>query len=217
VKSCKITISGLILRFCQNEALKQNFPPHVQLSDAYWIFLAQSRTHVTVFSLHFRRKYSQFINQSSQITTHNILFSTEQIPNRQPQKRRQRSPSSTKAASDSAHGPVTPVFTPSLSSVLTVAASSSVYRDFNRDEPATISSTAHGFGLPLQSSLTATRRQRSPFFPIFNNSRRHLAVGPLHQQSFSSSSSSSTAAVQLIITSSRSAHHHHLQQQQATP
>jgi hypothetical protein len=101
--------------------------------------------------------------------------------------------------------------------VLTVAASSSVYRDFNRDEPATISSTAHGFGLPLQSSLTATRRQRSPFFPIFNNSRRHLAVGPLHQQSFNSSSSSSTAAVQLIITSSRSAHHHHLQQQQATP
>jgi len=103
---------------------------------------------LTVFSLHFRRKYSQFTNQSSQITTHKILFPTEQIPNRLPQKRRQRSPSSTKAASDSAHGPVTPVFTP-LSSVLTVAASSSVYRDFNRDEPTTISSTAHGFGLPL--------------------------------------------------------------------
>jgi hypothetical protein len=60
--------------------------------------------------------------------------------------------------------------------VLTVAASSSVYRDFNRDEPTTISSTAHGFGLPLQSSLTAARRQRSPFFPIFNNSRRHRGV-----------------------------------------
>jgi hypothetical protein len=102
--------------------------------------------------------------------------------------------------------------------VLTVAASSSVYRDFNRDEPTTISSTAHGFGLPLQSSLTAARQQRSPFFPIFNNSRRHRAVGPLHQQPFSSSSSSSTAVVQLIINSSRSAHHHHhLQQQQATP
>jgi hypothetical protein len=101
---------------------------------------------------------------------------------------------------------VTPVFTPSLSSVLTVATSSSVYRDFNRDEPTTISSTAHGFGLPLRSSLTAARRQRSPFFPIFNNSRRHRAVGPLHQQPFSSSSSSSAAAVQLIIiifTSSR--------------
>jgi len=189
MKSCKITISGPILRFCQNEALKQNSSPHVQLSDAYWIFLAQSRTHVTVFSLHFRRKYSQFTK---------------------------RSPSSTKAVSDSAHGPVTPVFTPSLSSVLTVAASSSVYRDFNRDEPTTISSTAHGFELPLQSSLTAAHRQRSPFFPIFNNSRRHRAVGPLHQQPFSSSSSSSTAAVQLIINSSRSTHHHHLQQQQAT-
>jgi hypothetical protein len=207
MKSRKITISGPILRFCQNEALKQNSPPHVQLSDAYWIFLAQSRTHVTVFSLHFRRKYSQFTNQSSQITTHKILFPTEQIPNRQPQKRRQRSPSSTKAASDSAHGPVTPVFTPSLSSVLTVAASSSVYRDFNRDEPTTISSTAHGFGLPLQSSLTAARRQRSPFFPIFNNSRRHRAVGPLHQQPFSSSSSSSTAAGDTV--SSFCLHHHH--------
>jgi hypothetical protein len=112
-KSRKIAISWPILRFCLNEALKQNFPPHVQLSDAYWICLA--RTHVTVFSLHFRRKYSQFTNQSSQITTHKILFPTEQIPNRQPQKRRQRSPSSTKAVSDSAHGPVTPVFTPSLS------------------------------------------------------------------------------------------------------
>jgi hypothetical protein len=195
------------LRFCQNEALKQNSPPHVQLSNAYWIFLAQSRTHVTVFSLHFRRKYSQFTNQSSQITTHKILFPTEQIPNRQPQKRRQRSPSSIKTASDSAHGPVTPVFTPSLSSVLTVAASSSVYRDFNRDEPTTISSTAHGFGLPLQSSLTAARRQRSPFFPIFNNSRRHRAVGPLHQQPFSSSSSSSTAAGDTV--SSFCLHHHH--------
>jgi len=149
---------------------------------------------------------------NSQITTHKILFPTEQIPNRQPQKRRQRSPSSTKAASDSAHGSATPVFTPSLSSVLTVAASSSVYRDFNRNEQTTISSTAHGFGLPLHSSLTAARRQRSPFFPIFNNSRRHRAVGPLHQQSFSLSSSSSTAVVQLIINNSRSAHHHHLQQ-----
>jgi len=193
-------ISGPILRFCQNEALKQNSPPHVQLSDAYWIFLAQSQTHVTVFSLHFRRKYSQFTNQSSQITTHKILFPTEQIPNQQPQKRRQWSPSSTKAASDSAHGPVTLVFTPSLSSVLTVAASSSVYRDFNRDEPTTIFSTAHGFGLPLQSSLTAARRQRSPFFPIFNNSRRHRA--------FSSSSSSSTAAVQLIIIIFNSSRRH---------
>jgi hypothetical protein len=80
---------------------------------------------------------------------------------------------------------VTPVFTPSLSSVLMVAASFSVYRDFNSDEPTMISSTAHGFGLPLQSSLTAARRQRSPFFPIFNSSRRHRA--------------SSLAAVQLII------------------
>jgi len=198
-KSRKIAISGPILRFCQNEALKQNSPPHVQLSDAYWIFLAQSQTHVTVFSLHFRRKYSQFTNQSSQITTHKILFPTEQIPNQQPQKRRQWSPSSTKAVSDSAHGPVTPVFTPSLSSVLTVAASSSVYRDFNRDEPTTISSTAHGFGLPLQSSLTAARRQRSPFFPIFNNSRRHRA--------FNSSSSSSTAAGDTV--SLFCLHHHH--------
>jgi len=156
-------------------------------------------------------------NQSSQITTYKILFPTEQIPNWQPQKRRQRSPSSTKTASDSAHGPVTPFFTPSLSSVLTVAASSSVYRDFNHDEPTMISSTAHGFRLPLQFLLTVARRQWSAFFPIFNNSRRHRAVGPLHQQPFSSSSSSSTAAVQLIINSSRSAHHHHLQQQQATP
>jgi len=99
----------------------------------------------------------------------------------------------------SAHGPVTPVFTPSLFSVLTVAASSSVYRDFNRDEPTTISSTAHGFGLPLQSSLTAARRQRSPFFPIFNNSRRHRA--------FNSSSSSSTAAGDTV--SLFCLHHHH--------
>jgi hypothetical protein len=34
---------------------------------------------------------------------------------------------------------------------------------------AMISSTAHGFGLPLQSSSTAARRQRSPFFPIINS------------------------------------------------
>jgi hypothetical protein len=101
---------------------------------------------------------------------------------------------------------VTPVFTPSLFSVLTVAASSSVYRDFNRNEPTTISSTAHGFGLPLQFSLTAARRQQSPFFPIFN-SRRHQAVEPLHQQPFSSSSSSSTAAGDTV--SSFCLHHHH--------
>jgi len=143
-------------------------------------------------SLHFRELIHCL--QSSQITTHKILFPTEQIPNRQQQKRRQRSPSSTKAASDSAHGPVTPVFTPSLSLVLTVAASFSVYRDFNSDEPTTISSTAHGFELPLQSSLTAARRQRSPFFPIFNSSRRHRASSP--------------AAVQLIIIIFNSSRRH---------
>jgi hypothetical protein len=69
--------------------------------------------------------------------------------------------------------------------VLTVATSFSVYHDFNSDEPTMISSTAHSFGLPLQSSLTAACRQRSPFFPIFNSSRRHWASSP--------------AAVQLII------------------
>jgi len=201
------------LRFCQNEALKQNSPLMSSCQTPIGFFL---HSHgLTWLSSVFT---SDENTHNSQITTHKILFPTEQIPNRQPQKRQQRSPSSTKAASDSAHGPVTLVFTPSLSSVLTVAASSSVYRDFNRDEPTTISSTAHGFGLPLQSSLTTARQQRSPFFPIFNNSRRHRAVGPFHQQPFSSSSSSSTAVVQLIINSSRSAHHHHhLQQQQATP
>ena len=42
MKSSKIAISGPILRFQQNEALEQNSPPHVQLSDAYWIFLQSS-------------------------------------------------------------------------------------------------------------------------------------------------------------------------------
>ena len=50
MKSRKITISGPILRLCQNEVLKQNSPPHVQLSGAYWMFLAQSRTHATLFT-----------------------------------------------------------------------------------------------------------------------------------------------------------------------
>jgi len=90
---------------------------------------------------------------------------------------------------------MTPVFTLSLSSMLTVTASFSVYRYFNSGEPTTISSTAHGFGLPLQSSLTAARRQRSPFFPIFNSSRRHRASSP--------------AAVQLIIIIFNSSKRHH--------
>ncbi|KAJ6864157.1 hypothetical protein NC651_034865 [Populus alba x Populus x berolinensis] len=39
----------------------------------------------------------------------------------------------------------------------------------------TISSTAHDFGLPLQSSLTTARRQRSPVAdPIFTPSLPHL-------------------------------------------
>jgi len=143
-------------------------------------------------SLHFRE--SIHCLQSSQITTHKILFPTEQIPNQQPQMRRQRSPSSTKAVSDSAHGPVTPVFTPSLSSVLTVATSFFIYCDFNSDEPTMISSAAHDFGLPLQSSLTVARRQRSPFFAIFNSSRRHRASSP--------------AAVQLIIITFNSSKQH---------
>jgi len=46
--------------------------------------------------------------------------------------------------------------------VLTIAASFSSIA-------TTISSTTHGFGLPLQSSSTATRRQQSPFFPIINS------------------------------------------------
>jgi hypothetical protein len=75
-----------------------------------------------------------------------------------------------------------------------VATSFSVYRDFNSDEPTTISSTTHGFGLPLQSSLTAACRQRSPFFPIFNNSRRHRASSP--------------AVVQLIIIIFNSSRRH---------
>ncbi|KAJ6985903.1 hypothetical protein NC653_023741 [Populus alba x Populus x berolinensis] len=79
---------------------------------------------------------------------------------------------------------MTPVFTPSLSSVLMVATSFSGYRDFKRDESTTISSTAHGFGLPLQSSLTAAHRQ-----PAGDIGRSGL------------------------FTSSRSAHHHHLHQQ----
>jgi hypothetical protein len=78
--------------------------------------------------------------------------------------------------------------------MLTVAASFFVYRDFNSDESTAISSTAHGFGLPLQSSLTAARRQRSPFFPIFNSSRRHRASSP--------------AAVQLIIIIFNSSRQH---------
>jgi len=49
-----------------------------------------------------------------------------------------------------------------------------------------ISSTAHDFGLPLQSLLTAARRQRSPFFPIFNSSRRHRASSPAVVQPSSS-------------------------------
>jgi len=90
---------------------------------------------------------------------------------------------------------VTPVFTPSLFSVLTVAASFFIYRDLNSDEPTIISSTAHGFGLPLQSSLTVARRQRSPFFAIFNSSMRHQASSP--------------AAVQLIIITFNSSKRHH--------
>ena len=143
-------------------------------------------------SLHFRELIHCL--QSSQITTHKILFPTEQIPNWQPQKRWQRSPSSTKAVSDSAHDPVTPVFTPSLSSVLMVTTSFSIYRDFNSDEPTTISSTAHGFKLPLQSSLTAACRQWFPFFPIFNSSRQHRASSP--------------ATVQLIIIIFNSSRRH---------
>jgi hypothetical protein len=144
MKSRKVTILGSILRLCQNEVLKQNSPscPVVRRLLDVFCTVTDSRD-----SLHFRE--SIHCLQSSQITTHKILFPTEQIPNRQPQKRRQRSPSSTKVVSDSAHDPVTPVFTPSLSSVLTVAASFSVYHDFNSDEPTTISSTAHGSGLPL--------------------------------------------------------------------
>jgi hypothetical protein len=67
--------------------------------------------------------------------------------------------------------------------VLTIAASFSVYRDFTA---TMISSTAHGFGLPLQSSLTAARQQRSPFFPIFNISKRHRASSPATVQPSSS-------------------------------
>jgi len=55
-KSDEIAISGAILQLCQNKVLKQNSPPHVQLSGTYWMFLAQSRTHATLFA-----SWNQFI------------------------------------------------------------------------------------------------------------------------------------------------------------
>jgi len=55
-------------------------PPPGQLSDAYWIILAQSRTHVTVFTLLFSiEAKNSFTNHNSQIL---FPIPTEQIPNR---------------------------------------------------------------------------------------------------------------------------------------
>uniref|UniRef100_A0A3N7F009 Uncharacterized protein n=1 Tax=Populus trichocarpa TaxID=3694 RepID=A0A3N7F009_POPTR len=64
----------------------------------------------------------------------------------------------------------------------------------------TISSIAHGFGLPLQSSLTAARRQRSPAAdPVFTPSLSHLQ----QQQPFSHHHQ------RLFTVSSFCLHHHH--------